>query len=60
MLPLQNKTPHERLLDKLARLANKRGENSAAAQALKDLITAEDTTPQKPNKAYEQKKDKEN
>ena len=61
MLPSQNKTEHERLLEKLARLANKRGTNSAAAQAMKDLThPAEDITPQKPSKKVtEQKVEKE-
>ena len=55
MLPSQNKTTHEVLLEKLARLANKRGDNSAAAQALKDITHPEEASPQKPFKVAEQK-----
>ena len=58
MLPSQNKTPHEKLLEKLARQADKRGDNSAAAQALKDIThPAEDNTPQKPSRKVAEQKE---
>ena len=50
MLLSQNKTPNELLLEKLARLADKRGTNSAAAQALKDITHPAEASPQKPSK----------
>jgi len=60
MLPSQSKTAHEILLEKLARLAYKRGLDSAAAQAMKDLThPVEGVTPQKPKKVTEIKEDKE-
>jgi hypothetical protein len=60
MLPSQSKTPHERTLEKLARLADKRGTDSAAAQAMKDLThPVEGVTPQKPKKVTEIKETKE-
>ena len=58
MLPSQNKTAHDRMLEKLARLADKRGTNSAAAQAMKDIThPAEDIIPQKPSKKVTEQKE---
>lgn len=60
MLPLQNKTEHERLLEKLARHAAKRGADSPAAQEIKNLThPVEGINPQKPKKVTEQKEEKE-
>jgi hypothetical protein len=46
------------MLEKLARLADKRGTNSAAAQAMKDIThPAEDIIPQKPSKKVTEQKE---
>jgi len=58
MLPSQNKTPHEKTLEKLARLADKRGIDSAAAQAIKDLThPVAGVLPQKPSKKVTEQKE---